>query len=53
MTDRELLESLLEQITASQVKIDKLESKVNEFVKEDINRLYGFARNDKYPSKEG
>lgn len=48
MTDRELLESILEQLSASQSHIDNLEAKVDELVKDDKSRSYGFARNDKY-----
>lgn len=48
MTDRELLESILEQLSASQSHIDELEAKVDEFVKDDKSRLYGFARNGRY-----
>lgn len=51
MTDRELLESILEQLSASQSHINELEAKVDEFVKEDKGRLYGFARNGRYESE--
>lgn len=47
MTDRELLESILEQLSTSQSHIDELEAKVDGFVKDDKSRLYGFARNDR------
>ena len=51
MTDRELLESILEQLSTSQSHIDELEAKVDEFVKDDKSRLYGFARNGRNESE--
>lgn len=51
MTDRELLESILEQLSTSQSHIDELEAKVDGFVKDDKSRLYGFARNDRDESR--
>lgn len=51
MTDHELLQSILEQLSTSQSHISELEAKVDEFVKEDKGRLYGFARNGRYESE--
>jgi len=48
MAERELLESLLEQLSTNQSHIDNLEAKVDELVKDEKSRAYGYARNDKY-----
>lgn len=41
MTDRELLEAIMEKLAASEAKI----TKIDEFVEEYKEMLYGFARN--------
>ena len=51
MTDRELLESLIEKMTATQSQISNIESKIDKFIKEYNNILCGYARNNKYASK--
>jgi len=44
MTERELLEAILEKAAASEAKIMIVEAKFDEFVKEYKDRLKGFAR---------
>ena len=51
MTDRELLEALVKKVSANEAQISNIESKIDKFVKQYNDVLYGYARNDKYASK--
>jgi hypothetical protein len=47
MTDRELLEVLVEKITVSQSQLSNIELKMDQMIKEQRDILYGYGRNDK------
>lgn len=51
MTDRELLESLIEKMDVNQSQINNIELKLDQFIKQYNGIVYGYARNDKYESK--
>lgn len=51
MTDRELLESLMKEVLANQSQIHNVEVKIDQFIKEQKDVLYGYGRNDRYESQ--
>ncbi|GMB02136.1 hypothetical protein [Pelosinus sp. IPA-1] len=51
MTDRELLEVILEKITSSEARIITVESKLDGFITDYKNIVYGFGRDEKDESK--
>ena len=51
MTDRELLESLMKKMIDNQSQLSNIELKMNLFIKEYKEILYGYGRNGKTSSK--
>lgn len=51
MTDRELLESLIKKVNANQSQISNIELKMDQFIKEYKEMLYGYGRNGRKVSK--
>ena len=51
MTDRELLEFLIKEMSATQSQLSNIELKIAQFIKEHKAILYGYGQNDKYVSK--
>lgn len=44
MTERELLESIIEKLSANEAKLNTLELKIDKFVEEYKSLLHGYAR---------